>query len=274
MEELEEKKKQEAERRAAELEQRRKKLEEMRRIVAEDNTPQQPPEADVSAEKQEQENTRDLDHDVVEEDVSAESDDPLKVRLDFDTETEWRDESTDRIGNHGNVDNQSCDRDNVENERRQSNEIVEGASAPPTETFDTSVPSLVTDICEPEPDIIQSTKRPIELPVTVPDINTGGCVDASPPPKAPPRRKKKSKPVVEIAEGGAREPTEKVHSPTSATILHLTKDFENSLDLNSATFGAIMVETKVCSSVLNVRLHKQSFQCTQYAHFNDCTNRR
>jgi hypothetical protein len=23
-----------------------------------------------------------------------------------------------------------------------------------------------------------------------------------------------------------------------------------------------------------VRLHKQSFQCTQYAHFNDCTNRR
>jgi hypothetical protein len=22
------------------------------------------------------------------------------------------------------------------------------------------------------------------------------------------------------------------------------------------------------------RLHKQSFQCTQYAHFNDCTNRR
>jgi hypothetical protein len=22
------------------------------------------------------------------------------------------------------------------------------------------------------------------------------------------------------------------------------------------------------------RLHKQSFQCTQYAHYNDCTNRR
>jgi hypothetical protein len=22
------------------------------------------------------------------------------------------------------------------------------------------------------------------------------------------------------------------------------------------------------------RLHKQSFQCIQYAHFNDCTNRR
>jgi hypothetical protein len=26
--------------------------------------------------------------------------------------------------------------------------------------------------------------------------------------------------------------------------------------------------------LIGIRLHKQSFQCTQYAHFNDCTNRR
>jgi hypothetical protein len=31
----------------------------------------------------------------------------------------------------------------------------------------------------------------------------------------------------------------------------------------------------LCQFILHVhtRLHKQSFQCTQYAHFNDCTNR-
>ncbi|XP_064638857.1 WD repeat-containing protein 44-like isoform X2 [Lineus longissimus] len=245
MEELEEKKKIEAERRAAGLEQRRKKLEEMRMAIAEENTPQRQQETVLLSESHE--NTEETDDVVVSESVPSVTvtgsgrggDDALRVRLEF--EEDPRMEEADLDANRG--DNQSCDRENIENEQRLNNERLDGASAPAVEAAKPNVPSVVSNVCEPEPDIIQSTKRPIDLPVAAPRVNPADV--ASPPPKAPPRTKKrKPKPVVEGAEGGVVEPKEKVHSPTSATILHLTKDFENSLDLSSATSGAMMVETK------------------------------